>query len=103
MDFPDFGNDDVQVENNVYENLDDGNIESMPWNNPVENTQHLSGLGQDPFSAYQVDEEEENRQRQRKAEEEERRTKLMAKMNDEVKGKQETKDKARDHLDQWKE
>jgi hypothetical protein len=57
----------------------------------------------DPFTAYTqaVDEEEENRIRQRKAEEDERRSRLMQRMNDEVRVKQDTRDKARTYLEDW--
>jgi hypothetical protein len=116
MDFPNFENDDVQdvqVEpiivqesGNNYNPFPDMGGEQYHWNIPV--AESVVGganvTSSDPFASYQqsaVDEEEENRQRQRKAEEDERRSKLMHRMNEEIRVKQENRDKARNHLEDW--
>jgi hypothetical protein len=104
MEFPNFENEDVQImdsnTNQPYEN----NItnEQFGWNIPVMDSVNVAVLGNDPFGSYQVDEEEENRLRQRKAEEEERRSKLMQRMNNEIRIKQEQRDKTGQYLEDWK-
>ena len=116
-DFPDFGTEDVRVEDNNNNNnteyqqfemmMDGTNYTNQNndigiehnWNIPTSTITNIPS--QDPFGSYQVDEEEENRQRQRKAEEDERRSKLMQKMNDEIRIKQELRDRARQYLENW--
>jgi hypothetical protein len=79
-------------------------------NNPgfgFDNNQYSNWQGQntasDPFSNYQVDEEEENRINQRRQEEDERKKKLMQKMNDEIRIKQEFRDKGREYHERFRE
>jgi hypothetical protein len=111
--FPGFDTEDLNVEDNntnqVYQQFDMMN-ENMAqnWNissNPIDgnNTIQATSGGLDAFASYQVDEEEENRQRARRAEEEERRSKLMQKMNEEIRVKQELRDRARQYLEDWRE
>jgi hypothetical protein len=111
--FPEFGGEEIRIEDNNennennfnndniqnnYQPYEDNNQEPN-WN--IQSIQIENNPISDPFGSYQVDEEEENRQRQRKAEEDERRTKLMQKMNDEIRVKQEGRDKAKSYLDNW--
>ena len=49
------------------------------------------------------DEEEENRINQRRQEEDERKKNLMQKMNDEIRIKQELRDKAREYHERFRE
>ena len=74
----------------------DINYNNMGWNNVT---------GGDGFFANvdnAVDELERKRMEDRKLEEEQRRAKIMKKMNDELRIKQEFRDKARDFIENWR-
>jgi len=133
MDFPDFeninedhnrasqnqafgGENEIQIENmefannnyNNYQNFNDNyipsndqnsNFNNMPWDN--------TGANQMGYNQSQMedglDEVERKRIDERKSEEEQRRAKLMKKMNDELRIKQEFRDKAREYIENWRE
>lgn len=116
----DFFNDDViQIEGEVNSNFTNfstqQDIQSMTTigldKNQYGNWQPQSNLN-DPFSNYQIvffciiqddDEEEEKRISARRVEEDEKKRNLMQKLNDELRIKQEMKDKAREYLERFLE
>ena len=72
------------------------NYNNMEWNNV--------NAGDGFFANVDnvVDELERKRMEDRKLEEEQRRAKIMKKMNDELRIKQEFRDKARDFIENWR-
>ena len=126
MDFPEFestnqtlynqnhqgnfgGDNEIQIENeefnNNYNNFpndnfnqnkdNDINYNNMEWNN-VPSSDILYGQQDNT-----LDELELKRIDERKIEEEQRRAKIMKKMNDELRIKQEFRDKAREYIENW--
>ena len=127
MSFPDFSepfefaqnnqeHDNIQVENMDNRGEDPysfGNVMATNFNEPREtknNPQDIWGNlnNADAFAVVvkyflNQDEEEEKRIQARKAEEDERRSKIIGLMNEEIKLKQEFRDKARAYLDNFEE
>lgn len=99
-----FGNNNYNNYQNFNENYIPGqdqnaNFNNMPWDNTVSNQ-----MGYDQSQMEDgLDEVERKRIEERKAEEEQRRAKLMKKMNDELRIKQEFRDKAREYIENWRE
>lgn len=97
IDNMEFNNNNYQNYNDNYNpNIDHINYNNMAWmNNPASNVE---------FSAHNdgLDEVEKKRIEERSLEDEERRAKIMKKMNDELRIKQEFRDKARDFIENWK-
>ena len=105
------GPDEVQIENMEFNNNNNNNYQGF---NDNYNRQNLSfssipcednqvndinfGLTQDD----RIDENERKRIEERKIEEEQRRAKIMKKMNDELRIKQESRDKALEYIENWR-
>ena len=81
-------------------------IQPVGWyltNHVREGKQHLNFDEFLNYDSNEMDEEERNRIKARKEEEEVRRAKIVKKMNDEMRIKQEFRDKAREYCDNWVE
>jgi len=107
------GNDEVQIEsmelnnnNNNGFNYDNyvpssqtqnADFSSTPWENSQVNEMNFGHA-----SADAMDEMESKRIEERKAEEELRRAKILKKMNDELRIKQEFRNKAIEYIENWK-
>jgi len=111
MSFPDFdNNDEIQVENmgGSHDNQDNFGFTNnyQGSNDNYYNMQQTNDWAQNMGGAsYEniVDEEEEKRAQARKKEEDERRAKIISLMNEEIRIKQEFRDKAREYLDNYVE
>jgi hypothetical protein len=103
--FENFGGDnEIQIENMEFSNnektnqpMDHGMGQGMEFNE-IPNQMDSNHMGNS-----EIDEEERNRIQARKEEEEARRAKIVKKMNDEMRIKQEFRDKAREYADHWNE
>lgn len=107
-----FGGDEIQIENmefnnNNYQNFNDNynphenqnnKFNNMPWDNTgVSDINYTHSVVDDG-----LDEVERKRIEERKAEEDQRREKIRKKMNDELRIKQEWRDKAREYNYNWR-
>ncbi len=90
---------------NVMQNSNDGNFFQSAETNQTQQAPSMNydGFGGDMGQNQIVDEEEENRIKARRDEENERRSKVVTLMNDEIRIKQENRDKAREFLDNYNE
>jgi hypothetical protein len=114
---------DNHQQNNNFEDYNEIQIENMEFNNDQSISQTI-GFNQVPLSqgmnmgmewnqmnsnqmgmghSNDINDEERNRIQARKEEEEARRAKIVKKMNDEMRIKQEFRDKARQYCDNWNE
>ncbi len=107
-----FAGDEIQIENmefnnNNYQNFNENynpnvfqnnNFNDMPWNNAVVSEMNYGNSAAD----CGLDEVERKRIEERKAEEDQRREKIRKKMNDELRIKQEWRDKSREYIDNWR-
>jgi hypothetical protein len=105
------GGDEVQIEsmefsNNKYQNPNDNfnrsqsqnaNFGNMPWENSPVNDMNYGQTIDDGMG-----ETERKMIEERKSEEEQRKAKIMKKMNDELRIKQEWRDKAEDYIENWR-
>lgn len=105
------GGDEVQIEsmefnNNNYQGFNDNynpsqsqnpDFSNSPWENAQVNEMNFGHTQDDG-----MDEQETKRIQERKEEEEQRRAKIMKKMNDELRIKQEWRDKAIEFIDNWR-
>lgn len=107
------GHDEVEIEsmefntnNNYNQGLNDNyvpsqsknaNYSNMPWENSQVNEMNFGHTHDDV-----MDENERKRIEERKTEEEQRRAKIIKKMNDELRIKQEWRDKAVEYIDNWR-
>lgn len=105
------GRDEVQIESmefndNKYKGFDDNynlsqsqnaNFNNSPWENAPVSEMNFGQSGDDG-----LDEQERIRIQERKEEEEQRRAKIMKKMNDELRIKQDWRDKAVEFIENWR-
>lgn len=97
--------DNMEFNNNNHQNFNDNyipnNNENMNYNNMAWNN---NPIAEGNFSSLDdgLDEDEKKRIQERRQEEEERRAKIIKKMNDELRIKQEFRDKARDYVENWR-
>ena len=98
---------DVEYTDNKYQGFNDNynpaapnnnnNYNNSPWENtPVNETSYARSANDG------LNEEDKRRIEEGKAEEEHRRARIMKKMNDELRLKQEFRDKALDYFENWK-
>ena len=99
------GENEIQIENMEFSNnektnppMNQGMSQGMEFNE-IPNQMDSNPMG----NFDDIDDEERNRIQARKEEEEARRAKIMKKMNDEMRIKQEFRDKAREYAEHWNE
>lgn len=101
--------DNVEFTDNNYQGFNDnynpaGSNHNVNYNNAAwENTAvNEASYAQSAAANDGLDPEERKRMEERKTEEEQRRAKIMKKMNDELRIKQEFRDKAMDYIENWR-
>ena len=93
------GENEIQIENMEFSNKE--NMNQSIGSNKIPGSQGMDWNAMDSNVDDGLDEVEKKRIQDRKEEEEARRAKALKKMNDEMRIKQEFRDKAREYIDNW--